>query len=73
MKLNQEYFNLFLYSLTAIGTIVAAYVLARLWEMPLKVLENKWLRAGLTGVLALFVSIVVVAGPVLLWENNGAL
>jgi len=69
MKLNAAYFNLYLYTLTALATMVGVYALARLVEMPLKAVDNKWVRIISTALVAAVAGLVVIGCLVWVWYN----
>jgi len=64
-----DYWNLLLFDVTALATIVGAYALARLVEMPLKGIVNHRLRIAATAVLAGLAALVVLGNLIWVWYN----
>jgi hypothetical protein len=64
-----EYWNLILYDLTALATIVGIYALSRLVEMPLKGIVNHRVRIGVTAILAGLAGLFVVGNLIWVWDN----
>ncbi len=69
MKLNSAYFNLYLYTLTAFATMIGVYALARLVEMPLKAVDNKWIRIIGTALVAAVAALAIIGCLIWVWVN----
>ena len=64
-----EYWNLILYDLTALATIIGIYAVARLLEMPLKGIVNHRVRIGVTAALAGLAALFVFGNLIWVWYN----
>jgi hypothetical protein len=64
-----DYWNLLLFDVTALATIVGFYTLARLAEMPLKGVANQRVRTVATAVLAGLAGLFVLGNLVWVWYN----